>query len=98
MSGSLAVVAQEPPSASGDASGAPTFSGEDGLEPEVTIRERDEETHYEYRINGQLYMVKVQPSSGPAYYLVDSNGDGELDMVEDDPTNISVPRWVIFRW
>jgi len=33
----------------------------------------------EYRIQGQLTMVRVQPARGPVYYLVDSNGDGRLD-------------------
>src|SRR3954451_1529540 len=33
----------------------------------------------EYRVAGQLRMVKVTPSRGPAYYLMDENGDGRLD-------------------
>jgi hypothetical protein len=68
------------------------------IEPEVKIIKQEEGTIYEYRINGQLYMVKIQPIKGPAYYLVDRNGDGEFDSRSTDPTNISVPQWILMRW
>ncbi|MES9992051.1 MAG: DUF2782 domain-containing protein [Candidatus Thiodiazotropha sp.] len=68
------------------------------IEPEVTIIKREEGTIYEYRINGQLYMVKVQPDAGPPYYMVDRDGDGEFDSRSSDPTNISVPKWILMRW
>jgi hypothetical protein len=68
------------------------------LEPEVTIIETGQETLYEYRVNGVRYMIKVQPKGAPAYYLLDSDGDGTLDVREDSPTDISVPRWVLFSW
>ncbi len=68
------------------------------IEPEVKIIKQEEGTIYEYRINGQLYMVKIQPIKGPAYYLVDRDGDGEFDSRSTDPTNISVPQWILMRW
>jgi hypothetical protein len=68
------------------------------IEPDVTIIKKDEGTIYEYRINGQLYMVKVQPVVGPAYYLVDRDGDGEFDSRSKDPTKITVPQWILLRW
>lgn len=69
------------------------------LEPEVTIIQREDAEVQEYRINGQLYMIKVVPVVGPAYYLFDSNGDGTLDIRRNelDP-GLVVPRWMIFRW
>jgi hypothetical protein len=70
----------------------------DVIEPDVKIIKREEGTLYEYRINGQLYMVKVQPVKGPAYYMVDRDGDGEFDVRSTDPTNISVPQWILMRW
>ena len=70
----------------------------DNLEPEVTIVQTDEKTTYEYRINGRRYMVKIVPAKGPAYYLLDLDGDGEMDTQEDDPASIVVPQWVLFRW
>lgn len=33
----------------------------------------------EYRVGGSLRMVRIQPSRGPVYYLVDDNGDGTID-------------------
>jgi hypothetical protein len=69
------------------------------MEPEVTIRRQGDGQIEEYRINGQLYMVKVVPAKGPPYYLMDTNGDGELESRrgELDP-RLLVPNWAIFRW
>jgi len=68
------------------------------IEPEVKIIKQEEGTIYEYRIHGNLYMVKIQPIKGPAYYMVDRDGDGEFDSRSTDPTNISVPQWILLRW
>lgn len=68
-----------------------------GLEPQVTIRKRGEDKVEEYRMNGQLYMIKVTPSHGVPYYLVDPKGDGGFvreDLGLGDKA-ISVPMWVI---
>jgi hypothetical protein len=78
----------------------PTGMSEDDLmEPEVTITKRDDAVVHEYRMNGQLYMVKVIPSSGYPYYLMDADGDGLLESRYNqiDPA-LMVPRWMIFRW
>ncbi|MCG8428883.1 MAG: DUF2782 domain-containing protein [Chromatiales bacterium] len=68
------------------------------LEPEVRIIESPRGAIEEYRVNGRLYMIKVIPQIGPAYFLVDSNGDGEMDLRHNHPADISVPQWVIFSW
>ena len=49
----------------------------------------------EYRVQGQLRMVKVVPFRGPAYYLVDRDGDGRMD-----PARGEVPTtWFkLFSW
>ena len=53
----------------------------------------------EYRINGRLYMVQVKPDVGPSYYLVDQDGDGQLESRMDDVYNATaVPNWIIFSW
>ncbi len=75
----------------------PLQSGEP-LEPEVTIVQRQDETLYEYRVNGALYMVKVMPAVGPAYYFLDLDGDGQLDARKYGPEEVGVPQWVLFRW
>lgn len=71
---------------------------ENQLEPEVTIKEEPSRSVHEYRINGRLYMVKIVPKAGPPYYLMDLDGDGEMDAQEEDPRKIVVPQWVLFRW
>jgi hypothetical protein len=70
------------------------------FEPQVTIIRRREVTIEEYRVNGLLYMVRVVPAVGPAYYLVDTDGDGELESRHDDNFDRvqAIPAWVIFSW
>lgn len=75
----------------------PVHSGQE-LEPEVTIVETEEGRAYEYRANGHLYMVKIQPRVGRPYYEIDSDGDGVLDTRVDDVRNTAVPQWVLFRF
>jgi len=75
----------------------PVQSGE-ALEPEVTIIESDKGTIYEYRANGALYMVKVQPVAGPPYYLLDTDGDGQMDVRQNRAWDNHVPQWVLFRF
>ena len=76
----------------------PVESGE-AIEPQVTIIQRDDATIEEYRVNGVLYKVKVIPVVGPAYYLVDNDGDGQLESrVNDINRDIPVPQWLIFSW
>jgi len=76
----------------------PMKSGE-AIEPEVTIRQREDATVEEYRINGRMYMVKVIPRRGKPYYLIDRDGDGQLETrmsdLYDDPV---VPQWILFSW
>jgi hypothetical protein len=76
----------------------PALINGEAIEPEVTIIKKEEGTIYEYRINGMLYMIRVQPQVGPAYYLVDRDGDGEFDSRSTDPTKIAVPQWILLRW
>ena len=76
----------------------PVESGE-AIEPEVTIIRKKDATIEEYRINGNLYMVKVTPVVGKPYYLVDRNGDGRMESrVNDIYNDIVVPQWVLFSW
>ncbi len=74
------------------------YAGDSASAPEVTITETDEGTVYEYRIKGQVYMVKIQPIVGPPYFLLDTNGDGILDVEERREPNLAVPQWLLFSW
>lgn len=75
----------------------PVVEGEE-LQPEVRIIKEENKTTYEYSINGHVYMVKIVPTSGPAYYLRDLNGDGQFDEQTDDVGPPVVPQWVLLRW
>ncbi len=76
----------------------PVQSGEP-LEPDITIIRKGDKTIQEYRKNGQLYMVKIVPAIGPSYYLIDTDGDGNMDVRSsdlDDGTKIN--QWRLFEW
>ncbi len=69
------------------------------LEPEITIINKGEETIEEYRLNGNLYMIKITPVVGPSYYLLDQDGDGLMETnMSEIYSNFVVPQWVIFSW
>jgi hypothetical protein len=68
------------------------------LEPEVSIRRTEKELIYEYRRNGQLYLVRVQPRFGPPYHFVDVDGDGALDYRPGEPLRNNVNQWILWRW
>ena len=65
------------------------------LEPQVTIVQRGDNKEEQYRINGQLYMIKVTPRHGVPYYLIESKGDGTWARQESLDTGLRVPMWVI---
>jgi hypothetical protein len=79
-------------------SAPPPVTSDDLIEPEVTIIETDTEVIYEYRVNGRVYMVKIQPQVGPPYFLMDIDGDGLLDVQNQRPPELSVPQWLLFSW
>ncbi len=77
----------------------PRVKSGETLEPEITIRRDDRQTITEYRINGQLQSIKVEPVVGPTYWLVDTTGDGFTDTRYDNYNPpFAIPGWVIFRW
>ena len=66
-------------------------------EPQITIRKKGAETIQEYRINGELYMMKVTPEHGVPYYLHKEDQDGGWVNTGPNPP-LSIPKWVIFRF
>lgn len=64
-------------------------------EPEIVIRKKDNETFYEYRVNGVLKEIKVVPDVGPTYYLVPQDGNA---WIREDRSQVLVPSWVLFEW
>ena len=76
----------------------PVQNGE-SLEPDITIIRKGKKTIQEYRKNGQLYMVKIIPVAGPAYYLIDTDGDGNMDVRGSDlDKGTQINQWKIFQW
>lgn len=74
-------------------------AGGDEFQPEVTIIRREEGVIEEYRLNGQLYMVRIIPRLGVPYYLIDSDGNGSLETRSSDlHPDLLIPSWVIFSW
>lgn len=75
------------------------FAGDRIGVPDIIIRETETETITEYSVQGQVYMVRIQPNVGPPYYLLDTNGDGQLDVQSrQPPAAIAVPQWLLFSW
>ncbi|PSJ21191.1 DUF2782 domain-containing protein [Halomonas sp. ND22Bw] len=66
------------------------------VEPDVTIRQEEDRTIREYRVNGELYAIEIRPAAGPSYYLVDRDGDGDFE--RQNGQRIAVPEWVIKRF
>lgn len=79
---------------------APVHAEEELAEPEVSIIQDDKHQRVEeYRVGGRLYMVKIIPAKGPPYVMIDSDGDGLLEMQERGPNvNIQTPQWVLIQW
>jgi hypothetical protein len=68
-------------------------------EPQITITKKGEDTVEEYRINGELYMMKVTPpAGGPAYYLLKEDQNGGWAKYDGPSQPVTVPKWVIFRF
>ncbi len=70
------------------------------LEPDVRITRKEKATVTEYRVNGRIRAIKVQPDGNfPAYYLYDTDGNGRLDLRTNryDP-DLLIPNWVLFSW
>ncbi len=67
--------------------------------PEITITTSGGRTSVEeYRVNGRLYMIKITPAKGFPYYLIDTDGDGDLDSRRNDLQGRPVNQWILFRW
>lgn len=64
-------------------------------QPEITIREEKDEFIEEYRMNGNLYMMKVTPKNMPSYYLIKHEQNGEWVREDTEGKAISLPMWVI---
>ena len=68
------------------------------VDAHMTLREGPEgERIEEYRVAGQLKVVKIVPLRGAPYYLVDRDGDGHLDSSKGEAP-VSPVYWKLFGW
>jgi len=68
-------------------------------DPVVRITEREGEMVEEYSRDGQVYMVKITPSTGLPYYYMDEDGDGQLEIQDSDGQGAVRPVfWKIKEW
>ena len=66
---------------------------------QVVIRGDKKEVISEFRINGELYMIRITPKKGLPYYLVDGDGDGNLETRWNDlAPDLLIPSWVLLKW
>jgi hypothetical protein len=76
----------------------PAISNEENAdEPQITIVKKNGETIEEYRVGGQLYMMKITPAHGVPYYLHKEDQDGGWTNVGPNPP-LSIPKWTLFRF
>lgn len=73
---------------------------EEQVEPTVRIIEEDDRLIEEYRLNGQVYMVKITPKKGPPYYYIDTDGDGKLELDPDQQAlnPVQPVHWKVKEW
>lgn len=85
--------------AGGCATSLPAEDPTAGLQDaQLTVRDGPEgERIEEYRVAGQLKVVKVVPLRGAPFYLIDRDGDGHLDSSKGDAP-ISPVYWKLFGW
>ncbi len=69
------------------------------IEPAVTLREHENRVVEEYRVNNQLYMMKITPRVGAPYYLVDQDGSGDMAWHRGARRfEKQAPQWVLLSW
>ena len=74
------------------------YAADPALEPQVTIVRKENETHEEVRIGGELKFIKVTPRHGRPYYLVPDSGPNTYIRRESLESSLKVPMWVLFSW
>ena len=67
-------------------------------QPEVHIIRKKDVVIEEYRVNGHLRFIKITPSIGNPYYMVDTDGDGVLETREDNFANPPINQWILLEW
>jgi len=95
----LCLVASMPASPQTGVAGLDLRVADSDLAPEVTIKEAENRVVEEYRVGSNLYMIKITPTVGAPYYLVDEDGSGDM-AIHRGTTGIenNIPQWALFSW
>ena len=64
--------------------------------PDVVLIASEERIVYEFRVNGQLTKIKVEPKNGRPYYLVPANRAGNFGEYRANDTLVA--EWVIVKF
>ena len=77
---------------------APPVGGDVTITPSAKKGKVEQTIIEEFKNRGIRY-IKVTPKKGPSYYLIDSDGDADMDTRRNelDP-NLMIPSWTIFTW
>ena len=86
----------------------PRVKSGEPLEPEARAAGRERGVITEYRVSGHLQAVKVESEGFPAYWLLDTDADGQIDTDGNgrpggragdlDSAGEMRPHWRIFSW
>ena len=77
---------------------ASSFESDFENEPEVKITTDGQSTTEEYRINGQLYMIKITLDGVAPYYLYKETASGGWYRIDSISEPLVVPQWVVFEF
>jgi hypothetical protein len=95
----FAMLAAGHPAVGRDLSSLDLSVHESDIEPSVTLREHENRVVEEYRVNNQLYMIKITPTVGAPYYLVDEDGSGDMAWNRGGRDfEKTVPQWTLLSW
>jgi hypothetical protein len=69
------------------------------IQPSVTVKSFQNRTVEEYRVNNNLYKIKITPAVGAPYYLVDEDGSGDMAWHRGQPdSQQNIPQWTLMSW
>jgi hypothetical protein len=99
LSSNLAFAQQDDTDVSAPPPIPPKVPGEE-LAPTVVITEKEGERIEEYSREGRVYMVKITPIKGPAYWYLDEDGDGQLELQQTDKGQgpVRPVYWKLKEW
>jgi hypothetical protein len=76
-----------------------SLDSSESLEPQVTLIRKRGATIEEYRVGGQVYLVRVKPVWGRPYYIRHPDSEGRTQRCTSDIyCDFAVPQWVLFSW